>query len=234
MYLVIKKPRFFRILIMVIAAVTGITVFSVLHTSKTNSVSDNDAAYMIMIYIDEKKLYILKNGRCIREYPIASGKPESPSPIGEWKIIEKYDWGEGFGGCWMGLNVLWGTYGIHGTAEEGSIGYAASHGCIRMYNNDVKELYDMVPVGTSVIIKDGAYGPFGTGFRELTPGDRGADVLAIQKKLKELGYYHGPDDGIYEDDLKQAVYSFQLDNKLTVKYTITYEDYLMMGFQEIE
>jgi lipoprotein-anchoring transpeptidase ErfK/SrfK len=41
---------------------------------------------------------------------------------------------------------------IHGTHEEGLIGQPASHGCIRMYNSDIAELYDLVDVGTPVII----------------------------------------------------------------------------------
>lgn len=43
-------------------------------------------------------------------------------------------------------------YLIHGTNEEGSIGEAVSHGCIRMYNDDVAQLYDLVGVGTPVYI----------------------------------------------------------------------------------
>ena len=43
-------------------------------------------------------------------------------------------------------------YLIHGTNEESSIGDAVSHGCIRMFNEDVLRLYELVPVGTSVYI----------------------------------------------------------------------------------
>lgn len=43
-------------------------------------------------------------------------------------------------------------YGIHGTNEPASIGHAASHGCVRLRNEDVEKLYDMVPVGTPVYI----------------------------------------------------------------------------------
>jgi peptidoglycan hydrolase-like protein with peptidoglycan-binding domain len=59
-------------------------------------------------------------------------------------------------------------------------------------------------------------------------------VRAIQQRLKELGYFKGEDNGIYEDDLKQALYSFQKDNNLKVKYTITYDDYLALGFDAME
>jgi Uncharacterized protein conserved in bacteria len=130
--------------------------------------------------------------------------------------------------------VPWGNYGIHGTMDESSIGGAYSHGCIRMFNEDVKELYDIVPMGTPVNIRNGPYGPFGTGFRELLPGDRGADVLAVQRRLKSLGYFKGYESGIYEDDLKTAIHKFQKDYNLEVKNTVTREDYHAMGFTEFE
>ena len=43
--------------------------------------------------------------------------------------------------------------GIHGTGQEYSIGSAASHGCIRMRVADVKRLYPLVPVGTTIVIR---------------------------------------------------------------------------------
>lgn len=233
MLIVIKKKRFLYTVIACLAAVLLAVAGGIL-TANSKRVSENGNGCLIMIYIDEKKLYLFQHGKCIGEYPIASGASDSPSPIGEWKVVEKYDWGEGFGGYWMGLNVSWGTYGIHGTTSDYSIGYAASHGCIRMYSRDAKKVYDKVSVGTPVIIKDGPFGPFGMGFRELIPGDRGADVLAVQRKLKALGYFAGKETGIYEDDLKAALYAFQQDHELDVKYTITYEDYRAMGFDEFE
>ena len=90
-------------------------------------------------------------------------------------------------GSWLGLNVPWGKFGIHGTLDPHSVGWASSHGCIRMNNSEVAELYKIVPVGTKVTIVDGVYGPFGKGFRDLKSGMYGADVMEIQKKLKELG-----------------------------------------------
>ena len=59
-----------------------------------------------------------------------------------------------------------------------------------MNNNDVAELYKAIPIGTQVIIIDGVYGAFGKGFRNLKSGMYGSDVLEIQKKLKELGYFN--------------------------------------------
>ncbi len=91
----------------------------------------------------------------------------------------------------MGINVPWGQFGIHGTLDPYSVGWASSHGCIRMNNDDVAELYSVVPVGTKVVISNGVYGCFGTGFRDLKSGMYGADVMQIQKKLKELGFFKG-------------------------------------------
>lgn len=57
-------------------------------------------------------------------------------------------------GSWMGLNVPWGQFGIHGTLDPYSVGWSSSHGCIRMNNNEVVELYKIVPIGTKVTIVD--------------------------------------------------------------------------------
>ena len=91
----------------------------------------------------------------------------------------------------MGLNVPWGKFGIHGTQDPYSVGWSSSHGCIRMNNDDVAELYKIVPYGTKVVITDGPYGNFGKGFRNLKSGMYGSDVMEIQKKLKELGFFTG-------------------------------------------
>ncbi len=203
------------------------------HATKPKAL-DKKPSYFIIVDIGEKRLYLLKDGKCIKKYPVATGKPGWPSPIGSWKIIEKGDWGEGFGGKWLGLNVPWGKYGIHGTTKESSVGSAASHGCIRMYNRHVRELYSIVPHGTPVGIVEGSFGPFGSGFKELEPGDRGADVMAIQQRLRDLGYFKGWVSGIYEDDLKLAVHTFQKRNGLPVTNAITRQCLLAMGFREFE
>ena len=82
------------------------------------------------------------------------------------------------------------SFGIHGTLNKYSLGWASSHGCIRMNNTEVAELYKIVPIGTEVTIIDGVYGAFGKGLRNLKSGMYGSDVLEIQKKLKELGFFN--------------------------------------------
>lgn len=215
-------------------SLTQIFIDARTEASQHAAIHEEKRSYTIFIEIEDKTLYLLENGKCIKEYRIASGMSGLPSPLGSWKIVEKGDWGEGFGGRWMGLDVPWGTYGIHGTLADGSIGSAASHGCIRMFSDDIIELYSLVPVGTDVVIVNGQFGPFGRGFAEINPGDRGSDVYAIQQRLKQLGFYNGPFDGIYEDDLKKALHKFQRANKLKAQNTITYECWLMMDFREFE
>ncbi|WP_353094108.1 L,D-transpeptidase family protein [Tissierella praeacuta] len=172
--------------------------------------------YTILIEVEKKQLKLVdrESESVIKTYPIATGRPNSPTPLGTFEIIEKAQWGEGFGTRWMGLNVPWGKYGIHGTNKPGSIGGNLSAGCIRMMNRDVEELYSMVENNTLVIISNGIYGPFGQGFRDLRPGDRGADVLEVQKRLAERGYYDGSLDGIYGEGMKSSLIKYLKDNDI--------------------
>ena len=97
----------------------------------------------IFIDIDEKTLYLLDGSSLIKKYPVATGKPSTPTPIGRWRVINKSRWGGGFGSRWIGIDVPWGIYGIHGTNKPSTIGYNASHGCVRMYNRDVETCIPM-------------------------------------------------------------------------------------------
>lgn len=108
--------------------------------------------YRINIDTRKLKLYLFKNGVLIKKYPVTIGKPSTPTPLGHWTIIKKGLWGAQFGGHFMQLNIPWGIYGIHGTDMPSSIAHAVSHGCVRMYSNDAKELYNIIQVGTTVNI----------------------------------------------------------------------------------
>ena len=92
----------------------------------------------------------------------------------------------------------------------------------------------MIPHGTSVVISNGQFGPFGRGFKNIGPGDRGADVYEVQRRLKELGFYRGYVDGIYGEGMKSAVHSFQRKNGLTARNTIGRQELHAMGFREFE
>lgn len=111
------------------------------------------STYNITINVADKKLTLFKYGRVFKIYPIATGKPATPTPKGIFKIINKaYNPGGPFGERWLGLNAIGGDYGIHGTNNPSSIGKSVSNGCIRTYNNNIIELYNLVPLGTPVKI----------------------------------------------------------------------------------
>ncbi len=191
----------------------------------TNDISDEEE-YNIFIDLTESTLYLFKGRQLVKKYPVAQGKPATPSPIGVWEIVTKArNWGSGFGSRWMGLNVPWGKYGIHGTNRPGSIGYRASAGCIRMRNNDVEELYSMVPYRTKVVVYGGPFGNLGSQLIKLSPGDRNSHVLEVQKRLKKKGYYQGSLDGIYGEGMKSALIKFKRDHNLPVNHYVDWATY---------
>lgn len=134
----------------------------------------------------------------------------------------------------MGLNVPWGQFGIHGTVYQSSLGWASSHGCIRMNNDEVAELFKIIPIGTKVTIIDGPYGPFGKGFRYLESGMYGSDVFEIQKKLKELGFFNENPNGKFGLATEQAIKKFCKANNLYTRKTIDPELQKKMGFELFE
>ncbi|GIP38087.1 hypothetical protein J31TS4_13670 [Paenibacillus sp. J31TS4] len=109
-------------------------------------------ARRIIVDLSERRLYLLDGGKVIHAYPIGIGTALTQTPVGEYTIINKQpNPGGPFGAFWMGLSRP--HYGIHGTNNPGSIGGPVSHGCIRMYNQDVLQLQKQVPVGTRVTIR---------------------------------------------------------------------------------
>lgn len=189
--------------------------------------------YYLLVDLDHMLMHVYKDGEPVKTFEVSGGKPNSPSPVGTWRIISKDTWGEGFGGAWMGFNVPWGKYGIHGTSDPWSIGRSnASKGCIRMHNSDARELYRMLPYNTPVtIVYDNIP------FYPMRDGDVGSDVQAVERALKKLDYYQGSDDGVFGSSLKAAVMKFQKDNKLYstgVVNSSTYEKIMQLekGYDE--
>ncbi len=172
------------------------------------------AAADTVIWIDmsSMSLTLYQNGKQAGRWPIAVGTGETPTPLGTYVINRRFTpQGGGFGTRFLGINVPWGQYGIHGTNKPGSIGSHASHGCIRMYNKDVEALYRMTPTWTRVIIEDGPYGGLGWSLPTLRPQDRGSAVKVAQGRLRQLGYYWGAEDGIYGAGTTSAVQRFKKD-----------------------
>jgi lipoprotein-anchoring transpeptidase ErfK/SrfK len=116
----------------------------------------------IVVSIPDRKLAVMEGDHVVRIFETAVGAPKSPSPTGTFTIITSiphptwYTKGRTvppgpanpLGTRWLGLSQK--GYGIHGTNVPSSIGKNASHGCIRMRNRDVEQLFTMVAVGDVV------------------------------------------------------------------------------------
>jgi lipoprotein-anchoring transpeptidase ErfK/SrfK len=108
--------------------------------------------YRIIVDLSDRRLYLLDGDRVVRGFPVGIGRMLTQTPRGEFKIVNKQINPEGpFGAMWMGLSKP--HYGIHGTNDPLSIGRVVSHGCIRMYNEDVLTLSSLVPINTRVTIR---------------------------------------------------------------------------------
>lgn len=120
---------------------------------------------VVVVSIPDRKLAVLEDGEVIASFPIAVGAVASPSPTGEFQIVSRvanptyYKPGtvipagkdNPVGTRWLGLSQK--GYGIHGTNVPKSVGHAASHGCIRLRNHDVEQLFAMLQVGDVVQIR---------------------------------------------------------------------------------
>ena len=108
----------------------------------------------ITVSLQKKELRLSLSSGTIHTFPVAIGKPETPTPKGHWLIQNKkiLPDQEVFGAYWLGLSIP--GYGIHGTNQPSSIGKAVSGGCIRMHNRDIQYLFEHVTIGTPVIIAD--------------------------------------------------------------------------------
>jgi hypothetical protein len=115
-------------------------------------------------------LTLYENSSVIKKYPVAVGNPITLTPSGKYKIVSRVVnpvWGGGgyakpveggssknpLGYRWIGLSYKDGNnVGIHGNNSPYSIGKNISHGCIRMINSDVEELFGLIPISAAVWI----------------------------------------------------------------------------------
>lgn len=173
----------------------------------------------IIIDLDKHSLTVLNKDKVINKFPVGIGKSSTHSPLGEWKVVNKaMGWGNGFGTRWMGLNVPWGVYGIHGTDKPWSVGRSESHGCIRMYNKDVEILFPLISIGTRVrIMENGKMFPSDLNFkgRKLCKNSTGRTVTYLQTRLKEKGIVFDETDGRYGNMTELAVKYYQIWHGLT-------------------
>jgi lipoprotein-anchoring transpeptidase ErfK/SrfK len=126
---------------------------------------------VIVIRRGSNQLFLYDGMRLTRSFPVATGQSTYPTPLGRFDIVVKWrnpwwyppssPWAKGLkpvppgpgnplGTRWMGLSAP--GVGIHGTPDAASIGYSASHGCIRMRIPEAEWLFRHVELGTPVFI----------------------------------------------------------------------------------
>ena len=141
----------------------------------------------VVVSVPDRKLVVMENGAVLRVFQVAVGTDVSPSPTGEFEIVSRltdptyYHSGvvipagadNPLGPRWVGFNKK--GYGIHGTNVPGSIGKAASHGCIRMRNRDIVQFFALVSVGDTVAI----HGQRDEGIAEIFGGEVDETAVAV-------------------------------------------------------
>lgn len=210
-------------------------VFIILFILLNSSLGHSEILQKYQVHIDlwTKELFVKDGKKVIKEYHIAPGTEKSPTPIGTFVITNKSkSWGGGFGTRWLGLNVPWGDYGIHGTNKPWLVGKNVSGGCIRMRNEDVEELFDIISEGTVVHI-DGPITGIGKGeFKNLSYGSKGNLVLLVQERLKQMKLYKGKINGVFDKETERAVKSFQKVNRLPVTGGVSEKEYILLNLLE--
>jgi L,D-transpeptidase ErfK/SrfK len=123
----------------------------------------------VVVSLAERNLYFYRGGRPVKVFPLAIGMRGWETPTGDFRIANKRKnptwfppkWakeekpvppgpGNPLGDRWMGLSLP--GYGLHATNSPSSIGRYASHGCMRMYPEHARDLYELVTIGTPVRI----------------------------------------------------------------------------------
>jgi len=133
----------------------------------------------ILLRLNERRLYVVENDvkQPPQGYPVAIGQPKWPTPTGRFQVNEMvenpdflaFDFNDPkkpnrgrvqpgpnnpLGLRWIGFTYAHGwQVGFHGTAKTSVLGQAVSHGCVRMSNADVVEVYQRVKVGTPVVVE---------------------------------------------------------------------------------
>lgn len=132
----------------------------------------------LVLRLEERRLYVVRDGteERLASFPVAVGRTGYETPTGRFRVLEKiedpdfvqFDWenpstvigrvapgpANPLGARWIGFTSAhgWGI-GFHGTPHPELLGRAVSHGCVRMRNADVVELYDRVAIGTPVVVE---------------------------------------------------------------------------------
>lgn len=127
-------------------------------------------ATRIVLKRGERRVYVYQGEQELASFPVAVGKPGWETPAGTFAVktmAENPGWTHPFTGKVMSpesdnpLGERWiefwtdgyNSIGFHGTPNRASVGQAASHGCVRMYDEDIQKLFNWVSEGTPVIVE---------------------------------------------------------------------------------
>ena len=133
------------------------------------AVAPQETPTRLMLRLGERRVEVYRGETLAASYPVAVGKPGWETPTGEFEVLSTVvdpGWTSPFtnevvppgpnsplGDRWIafwtdGENMI----GFHGTPNRDSVGQAASHGCVRMYNEHIRELFELVQIGTPVTV----------------------------------------------------------------------------------
>jgi lipoprotein-anchoring transpeptidase ErfK/SrfK len=119
----------------------------------------------VVVDLSNRRLVLYRWGRPAMSTRVAIGAEQTPTPVGRFYVNERFrlDSPDGpFGVAALGISahsdvlqnwVQGGPIALHGTNDPGSIGTAASHGCVRLSNADMRRLFRLAPAGTPVLIR---------------------------------------------------------------------------------
>ncbi len=151
---------------------TGRTVTAIVRARKPK-ITDEDLGKTIVVDVSERRVRLFDGADLEKAYRCAVGTPSFPTPRGRFEIVQKRymptwinpapnGWGADMPAMippgpsnplgTRALNISAPGIRFHGTTKIGSIGTAASHGCMRMVRSDIEDLYERVDVGTPVFI----------------------------------------------------------------------------------
>jgi lipoprotein-anchoring transpeptidase ErfK/SrfK len=131
----------------------------------SSSVRVSQTTWKLVVDRSRLRLTVMHECRAVRSFPVAVGKPSTPTPKGTFYLDALYrlppaSFVGPFAYTLSGhSNVLFsfdggeGRLGLHGTSDPSSIGHAASHGCVRMFNKDIRWLVTRLPLGTPVVVR---------------------------------------------------------------------------------
>jgi hypothetical protein len=169
------RPIRFALLVALAAGMAGCATMA----PKPQAAPASKEPYLLL-RLNERRLYVMQNEtkQPPEGYPVAIGRPQFPTPTGRFQVnelVENPDFlafdfnnpsgrdkgrippgpNNPLGLRWIGFAYAHGwQVGFHGTAKTSVLGQAVSHGCVRMSNPDIVQVYGQIKLGTPVVVEE--------------------------------------------------------------------------------